>query len=85
MTATREIFDIMFGKFFIKSSGEVKTVIFVLLLQYDIRASYHLNYFLHSACLPYFIYSGLNVVSICMNMGNALLKSPCASACKSSK
>jgi hypothetical protein len=32
-----------------------------------------------------FTHLGLNVVSICMNMGNALLKSACASACKSSK
>ena len=41
---------------------------------------------LHSACLPFLsTHLGLNVVSICMNMGNALLKSACASACKSSK
>lgn len=41
---------------------------------------------LHSACLPFLsTHLGLNVVSICMNMGNALLKSACALACKSSK
>lgn len=49
-------------------------------------SSYYLRYHIYSACLPFlFTHLDLNVVSICINIGNALLKPACESACKSSK